>query len=160
MGSDGKQWERARSSTAAGGAPISNALIQVTRMHMMVARQLLRRLGLHPGQELLLMHLWDSGAQRQSVLASIFATDSAAMTRTVQRLENAGLVERRSDPTDGRATLVAATAASQLIRQRLENVWTELESLTVRDMTEEDQERLMTGLIALERNLSAVITDS
>ncbi|MFF1633468.1 MarR family winged helix-turn-helix transcriptional regulator [Leifsonia sp. NPDC058248] len=129
-------------------------------MHMMVARQLLKRLGLHPGQELLLMHLWDSGAQRQSVLASIFATDSAAMTRTVQRLENAGLVERRSDPTDGRATLVAATAASQLIRQRLENVWTELESLTVRDMTEEDQERLMTGLIALEQNLSAVITES
>ncbi|MFF1634088.1 MarR family winged helix-turn-helix transcriptional regulator [Leifsonia sp. NPDC058248] len=160
MGIDQKQWERARSSTAAEGAPISNALIQVTRMHMMVARQLLKRLGLHPGQELLLMHLWDSGAQRQSVLASIFATDSAAMTRTVQRLENAGLVERRSDPTDGRATLVAATAASQLIRQGLENVWTELESLTVRDMTEEDQERLMTGLIALEKNLSAVITES
>ena len=106
------------------------------------------------------MHLWDSGAQRQSVLASVFATDSAAMTRTVQRLENAGLVERRSDPTDGRATLVAATAASQIIRQRLENVWTELESLTVRDMTEEDQERLMTGLIALEQNLSAVIAES
>jgi DNA-binding MarR family transcriptional regulator len=152
--------ERARSSTAAANAPISNTIIQVTRLHMVVARQLLRKLGLHPGQELLLMHLWDSGAQRQSALATAFDTDSAAMTRTVQRLEHAGLVERRVDPTDARASLVAATAASLRIRKQLEEMWEELESLTVQSMPRADQERLLAGLLDIESNLGSVIAAS
>ena len=57
---------------------------------MVLARYLLQCVGLHPGQELLLMHLWDAGPQRQADLASEFGTDSASMTRTVQRLEESG----------------------------------------------------------------------
>jgi DNA-binding MarR family transcriptional regulator len=61
-------------------------------------RQLLQGLGLHPGHELLLMHLWDAGPQRQADLAAVFDTDSASMSRTVQRVERAGFVRRRPDP--------------------------------------------------------------
>ncbi len=35
------------------------------------------------------MHLWDTGPQRQTDLAATFDTGSAAMTRSVQRLEQA-----------------------------------------------------------------------
>jgi MarR family transcriptional regulator, organic hydroperoxide resistance regulator len=122
---------------------------------MMRARQLLQGLGLHPGHELLLMHLWDTGPQRQSDLAAEFDTDSASMTRTVQRLERAGFVRRRPDPDDGRATLVESTAAGTALRDRIERLWTELEADTVDDMPASRQRQLLRGLRSLEENLSS-----
>src|SRR5579863_988578 len=101
-----RQHRRGRlpSPTAAAKGPVSNAIIRVTRLHVIRARELFQSVGLHPGQELLLMHLWDTGPQRQADLAVAFDTDSASMTRTVQRLERAGFIRRRRDPAEiGRA---------------------------------------------------------
>ena len=118
-------------------------------------RQLLQGLGLHPGHELLLMHLWDTGPQRQTDLAAEFDTDSASMTRTVQRLEKAGFVRRRPDPVDGRATLVESTPAGIALRRRVEQAWARLEADTVGDMPASHQRQLLRGLRKLETNLSS-----
>jgi MarR family transcriptional regulator, organic hydroperoxide resistance regulator len=148
------------SSTAASGGPISNALIRVTRLHIMRTRQLLQGLGLHPGHELLLMHLWDTGPQRQADLAAEFDTDSASMTRTVQRLERTGFVRRRPDPNDGRATLVESTSAALALRGRIERLWSELEADTVGDLNVPQQRQLLRGLQRLETNLVSATTSS
>jgi DNA-binding MarR family transcriptional regulator len=134
---------------------VSNALIRVTRLHVMRIRQLLQGLGLHPGHELLLMHLWDTGPQRQTDLAAEFDTDSASMTRTVQRLEKAGFVRRRPDPVDGRATLVESTPAGIALRRRVEQLWARLEADTVGDMPASHERQLLRGLRKLETNLSS-----
>jgi DNA-binding MarR family transcriptional regulator len=146
---------RAPSPTAAAGGPISNALIRITRLHVMRARQLFRDLGLHPGHELLMMHLWDTGPQRQSDLAAAFDTDSASMTRTVQRLERAGFVRRRPDPSDGRATLVETTPAGMGLRHQVEMLWAALEAPTTGDMTPDERRVLLHGLERVEDNLAA-----
>jgi DNA-binding MarR family transcriptional regulator len=116
-------------------------------------RQLLQGLGLHPGHELLLMHLWDTGPQRQTDLAAEFDTDSASMTRTVQRLERAGFVRRHPDPVDGRATLVESTPAGMALRGRVEQLWARLEADTVGDMPASQERQLLRGLQNLEANL-------
>jgi MarR family transcriptional regulator, organic hydroperoxide resistance regulator len=124
-------------------------------------RQLLQGLGLHPGHELLLMHLWDTGPQRQTDLAAEFDTDSASMTRTVQRLERAGFVRRRPDPVDGRATLVESTPAGMALRGRVEQLWARLEADTVGDMPASQERQLLRGLQSLEANLmSAAMGDT
>lgn len=146
---------RVASSTAASDGPVSNALIRVTRLHVMRVRQLLHGLGLHPGHELLLMHLWDAGPQRQAELAAEFDTDSASMTRTVQRLERAGFVRRRPDPNDGRATLVESTPAGMALRIRIEELWAHVEADTVGDMSVAQRRQLLRGLQRLEANLSS-----
>jgi MarR family transcriptional regulator, organic hydroperoxide resistance regulator len=125
----------------------------------MRARQLLHGLGLHTGHELLLMHLWDSGPQRQADLAAVFDTDSASMTRTVQRLERAGFVRRRPDPADGRATLVDSTPAGMALRGQIEQLWTTLEADTVGDMPASQQRQLLRALQHLETNLASTTTD-
>ncbi|MFC1406932.1 MULTISPECIES: MarR family winged helix-turn-helix transcriptional regulator [Streptacidiphilus] len=145
---------RVPSPTAAAGGPVSNTLIRVTRLHIMRARQLFRELGLHPGHELLMMHLWDAGPQRQSDLAAAFDTDSASMTRTVQRLERAGFVRRRPDPADGRATLVETTPAGLGLRRQVEQLWSELEAATTGDMTPAERSTLLAGLERVEANLA------
>ena len=45
--------------TATLGAPIAYALYRVARLHRMIAGNLLRRVGLHPTQEVLMMYLWN-----------------------------------------------------------------------------------------------------
>lgn len=147
-----------RQPSAAAGGPISHVIFRVARAHHALAGQLLREVGLFPGQELLMMHLWDNGPQRQSTLASEFDTDSASMTRTVQRLERAGYVRRVPDPADGRATLVEPTAAGLSLRGRIEQMWGRLEELTVADLSAEQQRRVLSGLRRLEDNLIAVPT--
>ena len=79
---------------AALGGPISHAIFRIARLQKMMAGNLLRHLGLHPGQEMVMMYLWELGPQRQTDLIRLMDSDAATMTRTIQRLEHAGFVRR------------------------------------------------------------------
>ena len=60
-----------------------------------------------------------SGPLRLTTLGEHEAVSQPAMTGLVSRLQAAGLVERRADPTDGRAVLVELTAAGgALVEER------------------------------------------
>ncbi|NUR05929.1 MAG: MarR family transcriptional regulator [Nocardioidaceae bacterium] len=54
--------------------------------------------------------LADEGPQRLGALASAFGLDPSTITRQVQALEEIGLAERSSDPTDRRASILDLTA--------------------------------------------------
>ena len=108
---------------AAASGPISHAIFRVARLHRMIAGHLLREVGLHPGQELVMMHLWQTGPQRQVDLVRVLDSDAATMTRTIRRLEHAGFVRRVATPADKRAYLIEPTPASIPLRQRVEGIW-------------------------------------
>ncbi len=50
--------------------------------------------------------LADEGPQRLGALATAFGLDPSTITRQVQALEELGLAERRTDPTDRRASIL------------------------------------------------------
>lgn len=56
-----------------------------------------------------LAHLHFDGPQRATEVAATFHTDPSTISRQVSSLVRSGLVERRADPEDGRASLLAAT---------------------------------------------------
>ena len=58
----------------------------------------------------IMCRLADQGAQRLGSLAQGFGLDPSTITRQVQALEHAGLVERHTDPTDRRASLLDLTS--------------------------------------------------
>ena len=138
---------------ASGGGPISHAIFRLARLHRMFAGQLLRRIGLHPGQELVMMQLWELGPQRQADLVRLMDSDAATMTRTVRRLEQAGFVRRRPSPTDKRASLIEPTAASHALRREVEQVWTQLEDLVTADLDTGERTAALHTLERLEQNL-------
>ncbi len=107
---------------------MTNAIFRVARLHRMLAGQLLRRVGLHPAQELVMMQLWDRGPQRQTDLVRLLGSDAATMTRTVKRLEHAGFVRRHPSDEDKRVTIVEPTAASLAVREQVQDIWAELET--------------------------------
>jgi DNA-binding MarR family transcriptional regulator len=65
----------------------------------------------------LLFQLVGAGPQRSSTLAETACVDPSTVSRQVAQLVNAGLVERQSDPEDGRASLLVATTAGRAVYQ-------------------------------------------
>lgn len=78
----------------------------------------------------ILCRLADEGPQRLGALATAFGLDPSTITRQVQALEKAGLVQRRSDEADRRASILDLTDEGRTVlehtrryrRQRLEEV--------------------------------------
>lgn len=139
---------------SAHGGPVSHAIFRLARLHKLTAGQLLRRVGLHPNQELVMMRLWDAGPQKQSDLAEVMESDSATITRTVQRLERAGFVRRTPSTTDRRVTIVEPTAASHSLRREVEQVWNDLEARTLGDLDDDERAEVLRVLGRLEANLA------
>lgn len=134
---------------------MSHAIFRVARLHKMFAGQLLRETGLYPGQELLMMRLWDDGPQRQVDLVRTLDSDAPTMARSIHRLERAGFVRRTPNPHDRRSMIIEATPASMSLRRAVERVWSELESLTVAAMTDDERAQALRALTSLEQNLLA-----
>ncbi|GGR40791.1 DNA-binding MarR family transcriptional regulator [Nocardioides luteus] len=136
--------------------PLSSAIFRVARVHKALAGRLLREHGLHPGQELVMMTLWQDGPQRQVDLAETLDSDAATMTRGIARLERAGLVRRTRSTTDRRAVIVEATEESQGLKRLVGEAWAELERATRGGMSPARVEAARELLAELEANVTAV----
>ncbi|MGV9581440.1 MarR family winged helix-turn-helix transcriptional regulator [Streptomyces sp. NPDC003509] len=139
--------------SAALGGPVSHAVSRVARLHRMTAGRLLKGLGLYPGQEFLMMHLWDNGAVRQAELIKAMDLDPSTVTKMLQRLEQAGHVRRRPDPGDRRAVLVEATERSCALRAEVRDAWSGLEEHTLADLDAAERAELIRLLAKVEQNL-------
>ncbi|NUR64849.1 MAG: MarR family transcriptional regulator [Streptomyces sp.] len=145
--------------SAAHGGPVSHALSRAARLHRKAAGKLLRGLGLHAGQELVMMHLWERGPARQSELIRLLDLDPSTVTKMLQRLEQAGHVRRLPDPADRRAVLVEATDASTHLLTEVEKAWGVLEENTLTGLTPAERGQLLDLLVKVENNLCGKGTD-
>ena len=140
--------------------PITHALFRVARLNRLHARQLLRRVGLHPAQELVMLQLWDLGPQRQADLVTLLGSDTATMTRTIRRLETAGFIRRRRSEQDKRVYIIEPTVASQALRAQVEDVWSDLEAAVTRNLDQEQRAQLLTLLEQAEADLMPVTANA
>ncbi|MEU6348648.1 MarR family winged helix-turn-helix transcriptional regulator [Streptomyces sp. NPDC047072] len=145
---------------AAQAGPVSHAVFRVARLHRMIGGQLLRPLGLHLGQELIMMHLWEGGPQRQTDLVQLLDSDAATMTRSIRRLEKAGFVRRSPCPEDGRAVIIEPTAASQALRSQVEEFWSDLEDATTSAFTPQQRTEALHSLHLIEDALARAAAGS
>jgi DNA-binding MarR family transcriptional regulator len=74
------------------------------------ARQRLAPYGVTPVQYALLKVLWEHDEQSGTELGERLLLDSATMTGLLDRLEHAGLIERKAHATDRRVNTVVLTA--------------------------------------------------
>ncbi|WP_306326562.1 MarR family winged helix-turn-helix transcriptional regulator [Streptomyces venezuelae] len=136
--------------SAARGGPVGIALARVARMHRLAAGRRLRELDLYPGQEMMMMRLWDCGPVRQSELIQSLGLDASTVTKMLQRLEQCGHVRRGPDPADRRAVLVEATEEGRSLRTGVEGVWTDLEKVSLNGLDPAERAELarLLGLVA------------
>ncbi len=129
-------------------------LMRVARAHRTVAASLLSQVGLHPGQEALLMELWDHDGRTQADLAESLGVEPPTVTKMLQRMEHGDLVDRRPDATDRRAIRVYLTPKGRRLKGKVDKLWSELESRTLDGLSDRQQSSLRSLLNTLEGNLA------
>lgn len=130
-------------------------LMRVARAHRTLAASLLSQVGLHPGQEALLMELWDHDGRTQADLAESLGVEPPTVTKMLQRMETSDLVDRRPDATDRRAIRVYLTPKGRRLKGRVDKLWAELGSRAFEGLSERQQSSLRSLLNAVEGNLAA-----
>ena len=134
---------------------LNEAIRAVGIRHRALAGALLAPLGLHPGQEVLLLELAKQGPRSQAQLAQASGCEAPTITNSVRKLEAAGLVVRRPSPTDGRVTLVELTEHGHQLLPRLEAAWQQLAERTVAQLAATPLDQLTHTLTDLARSLTA-----
>jgi DNA-binding MarR family transcriptional regulator len=98
--------------------------------------------GLHAGQDLLLLAIWDAPGLRQAALAEQLGVEAPTVTRMVQRLERSGMIERRRDPHDGRAMLVYPAPRSRVLESTVRRAWSAVDEIMIATLGDADAAKL------------------
>ncbi|MGW5614422.1 MarR family winged helix-turn-helix transcriptional regulator [Streptomyces sp. NPDC003877] len=120
---------------AAGEGPLSYAIFQLARAHRGHAAGMLRAMNLHPGQELLLMQLFDHDGLTQAELLERVGLDHSTVSKSLRRMQEAGLLTREPAPHDRRVMVVRLTDAGRALKEPIADMWRSLEQISVRDLT-------------------------
>ncbi|MBO3741451.1 MarR family winged helix-turn-helix transcriptional regulator [Actinoplanes flavus] len=136
----------------------ADALNQAIRLlslrHRARAAQLLAPLGLHVGQEALLLELDRTGPRIQAQLSEALGCEPPSVTLMTRKLETSGHIERTPDPTDKRATVVALTDSGKAVAEQIRQLWVTLAEETVRDLPAEMLEQLPGILHTMSTNVN------
>jgi DNA-binding MarR family transcriptional regulator len=137
--------------SAPADAPLDDLIAQVCRRHHRRAHDLLDALGLYRGQPRLLHVLWDQEGCTHSELADRLHVRPATVTKMLNRMQEAGFVERCKDAEDHRVSRVYLTAAGRNIQERVHQVWQQLEREALVGFSLEERATLY-GLLARVRD--------
>ena len=129
-------------------------LVQVMKVHRKLAETGLNDFGLHVGQELILLWLYEQDGMTQSELADVLGIEAATVTKVLHRMEATGLVERREDSGDARVSRVYLMPKSRQLVEPLRSLWAEVEQKTIKGLSEPEVMLLRRLLLQILENLS------
>ena len=130
-------------------------LHDVARLMRKRFEQNARELGLTRSQCQVLAHLARNEGIQQGALAEILEVEPITLTRILDRLEEAGLVERRAHPTDRRIRLLSLTPAAHPLLDEIFAIGALTRSEAMDGIAEEDRDRLFEILAGMKANLIA-----
>lgn len=134
---------------------ISFLIAQVCKAHRNTANALLQeRLDLYAGQDMFLKFLSHHDGASQSDLAQSLCVEAPTITRMVQRLGQAGLVERSTDPDDARVTRLHVSEKGRSLMGQMEEVWQDIEARTMVGFNTEECAQLRRLLSRVRDNLT------
>jgi DNA-binding MarR family transcriptional regulator len=113
-------------------------------------------LGLTRAQAAVLAYLARQEGINQAALAQLLELEPITLARLLDRLQAAGLVERRPDPKDRRAHLLYLTAAAYPLLDRIFALAAEVREDALAGVAEAERGRLLDLLIEMKANLVAV----
>jgi DNA-binding MarR family transcriptional regulator len=141
------------------GAPVGSLLLQVVRAHAQLGTRLLRREGVVPPQEIVLLHLDEQGPVAQADLVHYLGRDRSTVTNTLQAMERAGLIERTPSPTDRRAMVVGLTEEGRRRIPGARAAWHRLEEVTTRGLTDAQRSALLRALTVVRDELDRALAE-
>jgi MarR family transcriptional regulator, organic hydroperoxide resistance regulator len=142
-GASGSTTGRAR---AAKAGPVTYALAIAARTRATTLQDRLRALGLHLGQELIVVDLHEFPDSSQAELVERLAIEQPTVAKALARLERAGFVNRRDDQRDRRRVVLRLTERGQKTVPSILAAWSAVEQEATRKLTTEEKRLLKTLL--------------
>jgi len=133
---------------------LSCLLVQVAKAHRRRAGDELAKLGLHVGQEMVLMSLWQQDGRSQSELVCCLQVEPPTLSKMLDRLEKAELVQRRRDCEDARVCRIYLTDAGRALETCVGSVWKTLDEQLLAHLTLEEKLLLRRLLLQMRDNIS------
>lgn len=115
-----------------------------------------RDLGLTRAQWRVLGHLRRYEGIKQGSLAEILEVENVTLGRHIDRLEDAGWVERRRDPSDRRVWRLHLDQKSRPIIDRLNELSSEVRERAMTGFTDDERDRLIATLQSMKDNLATM----
>jgi DNA-binding MarR family transcriptional regulator len=128
---------------------MSYAIFELARAHRGRAAAMLRKMDLHPGQELLLMHLFDRDGQTQSELLERVGVDHSTVSKALRRMQDAGLLVRQPAEHDRRVLVVHLTDKGRAMREPVAAMWRALEETSARHLSTQQAESFVRTAYAI-----------
>ncbi len=125
---------------------IGAAMIRLMRQHRHVVAAELAELGLHVGQEWLLMQLWRQDGCSQAELGRELGVEQPTIAKAVRRLEAAGFLRRTPDLSDARITRVWLTEQGRSAWRDVAKRWAAVDQRMLAGLAAEEQ-RALRGLL-------------
>lgn len=135
----------------------ASALNQAIRLlslrHRARAAELLAPLGLHTGQEVLLLELARAGPMIQAQLSEALGCEPPSVTLMTSKLEASGHVRRKPAPSDKRVSIVELTDSGRVLVAEIKTLWRALAEETVAGLPAETAAELPGILATLTGNV-------
>jgi len=135
---------------------MNSLLSQICRLEHARAHELLEELGLYRGQHRILRALWEQDGLTHTELSRHSHVRPSTISTTIQRMEKAGLVERKHDVEDQRVSRVYLTEAGRALQGDVEQTWRRLEEEMFAGLTLEERILLRQLLLQMRENLISV----
>src|ERR1700726_2183941 len=113
----------------------------------------LAEIGLYAGQEMFLWHLWREEGLTQSQLVERMCVQPPTVSKMLDRLEKAGLVERRPDAENSHLSRVYLTEQGNIQKLAVRAIWTDIEQRLTRRLSVEERIVLRRLLLQVHENL-------
>ncbi|MEN3309059.1 MAG: hypothetical protein V7603_5261 [Micromonosporaceae bacterium] len=133
---------------------LNQAIRLLSLRHRARAAQLLAPLGLHAGQEALLLELDRTGPRIQAQLSEALGCEPPSVTLMTRKLEASGHIKRTPDPADKRATVVALTDGGKALVEQIRQLWLTLAEETIRGLPADTLGQLPGILHTMSTNVS------
>ncbi|MBX3598042.1 MAG: MarR family transcriptional regulator [Rhizobiaceae bacterium] len=137
---------------------VMNRLQSAARLSRTVLAARLNGHGYYAGQDQIMLTLSHQDGQSPSELASRLGVRPPTITKTINRLQAQGVLEKRASPDDARQTHIFLTDAGRETIKAIEKSVKKTEKQALRGLDKKDQKALAKYLAKIEANLAGAIS--
>ncbi len=141
---------------------VRNAFFRVELLRRKLVRPYIMDIGLTvgQGQPRILKELRERGVMTQKELADICILDVATMSRTLDRLEQSGLIKRENNPESRRSWNISLTQDGEEMADKAIEIFNMTDEIFCKGITEEELNTLCEISSKIENNIIEAIESS
>ncbi|MDO5569323.1 MAG: MarR family transcriptional regulator [bacterium] len=133
---------------------LTNDIAELSRelqhLYFLNIHKKLKKLGLYPGQQIIINLVADNPGISQSKLVSLTNRKASTITKTLFRLENNGYIERHLKDNNIKNNYVYLTTKGMKAYNEFKSIINNYNELIMKVLTNEEQEQLLSIIIKLK----------